>query len=221
MPRPPGPSAAAPRPPVPQSRAVECCPQHVELWLALARLETYENARKVLNKARQAVPTSAEVWVTGAWDGAGRGGAALCRRGHPAGQAEACSSLSGRPGNGRVVLSASGCTRVPLPTPPRLAASKLEEANGQAAMPDKIVPRGIKSLAANGVVIDRDWWLKVGRQLSRDWGNSSRRPQANVAMSRHALRHMEATASCRTLVPQLRSLRRTDFGAFLPATLRQ
>lgn len=30
-------------------------------------------------------------------------------------------------------------------------------------MPDKIVPRGIKSLAANGVVIDRDWWLKVGR----------------------------------------------------------
>lgn len=50
----------------PQSRAVECCPQHVELWLALARLETYENARKVLNKARQAVPTSAEVWITGA-----------------------------------------------------------------------------------------------------------------------------------------------------------
>ncbi len=29
------------------SRAVECCPQAVELWLALARLETYENARKV------------------------------------------------------------------------------------------------------------------------------------------------------------------------------
>lgn len=29
-------------------------------------------------------------------------------------------------------------------------------------MPEKIVPRGIKSLAANGVVIDRDWWLKVG-----------------------------------------------------------
>lgn len=37
----------------------------MELWLALARLETYENARKVLNKARQAVPTSAEVWITG------------------------------------------------------------------------------------------------------------------------------------------------------------
>ena len=38
------------------SRAVECCPQHVELWLALARLETYENARAVLNQARARGP---------------------------------------------------------------------------------------------------------------------------------------------------------------------
>lgn len=30
------------------SRAVECCPQHVDLWLALARLESYENAKKVI-----------------------------------------------------------------------------------------------------------------------------------------------------------------------------
>lgn len=29
------------------SRAVECCPTHVELWLALARLESYDNAKKV------------------------------------------------------------------------------------------------------------------------------------------------------------------------------
>ena len=29
------------------SRAVECCPQHVELWLALARLESYDQAKKV------------------------------------------------------------------------------------------------------------------------------------------------------------------------------
>jgi pre-mRNA-processing factor 6 len=29
---------------------VECCPQHTELWLALAQLESYENARKVLNR---------------------------------------------------------------------------------------------------------------------------------------------------------------------------
>lgn len=29
------------------SRAVECCPAHVELWLALAKLESYDNAKKV------------------------------------------------------------------------------------------------------------------------------------------------------------------------------
>ncbi len=28
-------------------RAVECCPNQVELWLALAKLETYDNAKKV------------------------------------------------------------------------------------------------------------------------------------------------------------------------------
>lgn len=86
-----------------QSRAVECCPQHVELWLALARLETYKNAQKVLNKARQAVPTSPEVWIT---------------------------------------------------------ASKLEESEGNEAMPAKIIQRAIKSLVNNGVAIQRDWWIK-------------------------------------------------------------
>lgn len=30
------------------SRAVECCPHSTELWLALAKLEDYHNARKVL-----------------------------------------------------------------------------------------------------------------------------------------------------------------------------
>lgn len=69
--------------------------------------------------------------------------------------------------HGRACLTVShsmfaNCAR-PLSPPACLAASKLEEANGQAAMPEKIVPRGIKSLAANGVVIDREWWIKVRR----------------------------------------------------------
>ena len=45
------------------SRAVEVLPHSVELWLALARLESPENAKKVLNKARRAVPTSHEIWI--------------------------------------------------------------------------------------------------------------------------------------------------------------
>jgi len=34
--------------------------------LALARLETYENARKVLNKAREHIPTDRQIWITAA-----------------------------------------------------------------------------------------------------------------------------------------------------------
>lgn len=48
------------------ARATELIPLSIELWLALARVETYENARKVLNKARAAIRTSYEIWVAAA-----------------------------------------------------------------------------------------------------------------------------------------------------------
>ncbi|KAF8169640.1 PRP1 splicing factor, N-terminal-domain-containing protein [Pholiota molesta] len=48
------------------ARAVEVIPLSVELWLALARLETPERAKAVLNKARKAVPTSHEFWIAAA-----------------------------------------------------------------------------------------------------------------------------------------------------------
>ncbi len=35
----------------------------MELWLALARIETPDKAKAVLNKARKAVPTSHEIWI--------------------------------------------------------------------------------------------------------------------------------------------------------------
>jgi len=38
----------------------------VAMWLALAKLETYENARKVLNKARETIPTDSRIWITAA-----------------------------------------------------------------------------------------------------------------------------------------------------------
>jgi len=31
--------------------------------LALAKLETYENARRVLNKARESIPTDRQIWI--------------------------------------------------------------------------------------------------------------------------------------------------------------
>lgn len=48
------------------AKATEMIPLSVELWLALARLETPENAQKVLNAARNAVPTSHEIWIAAA-----------------------------------------------------------------------------------------------------------------------------------------------------------
>jgi pre-mRNA-processing factor 6 len=48
------------------SRAVECVPLAVDMWLTLAKLESYERARKVLNKARQTIPTSHEIWLAAA-----------------------------------------------------------------------------------------------------------------------------------------------------------
>ncbi|KAK6360526.1 hypothetical protein TWF730_006667 [Orbilia blumenaviensis] len=48
------------------ARAVELIPMSVELWLALARLESYQNAQAVLNKARKAIPSSHEIWLAAA-----------------------------------------------------------------------------------------------------------------------------------------------------------
>ena len=46
--------------------ALRICLLLFQLWLALARLETYENARKVLNKARESIPTDRQIWITAA-----------------------------------------------------------------------------------------------------------------------------------------------------------
>ncbi|KAI0134739.1 PRP1 splicing factor [Xylariales sp. AK1849] len=48
------------------AKATELIPLSVDLWLALARLESPENAQKVLNKARRHCPTSHEIWIAAA-----------------------------------------------------------------------------------------------------------------------------------------------------------
>lgn len=47
-------------------KAVECLPKELELWLALAKLETYDNAKAVINKARKANPLEPEIWISAA-----------------------------------------------------------------------------------------------------------------------------------------------------------
>ena len=46
--------------------AGKVCMYRAQLWLALARLESYDNARKVLNKAREHIPTDRQIWITAA-----------------------------------------------------------------------------------------------------------------------------------------------------------
>lgn len=45
------------------ARATEEIPLSEDLWLALARLENPDNAQKVLNKARQALPKNHKIWI--------------------------------------------------------------------------------------------------------------------------------------------------------------
>lgn len=41
-------------------------PHTVDLWLALAKLETYKNAQGVLQKAREANPTELRIYIAAA-----------------------------------------------------------------------------------------------------------------------------------------------------------
>jgi pre-mRNA-processing factor 6 len=41
-------------------------PRSIELWLALAKLENYERAKAVLNRARDANPTEYTIYVAAA-----------------------------------------------------------------------------------------------------------------------------------------------------------
>ncbi|MCI35555.1 pre-mRNA-processing factor 6-like, partial [Trifolium medium] len=76
----------------------------------LARLETYDNAKKVLNRARERLPKEPAIWIT---------------------------------------------------------AAKLEEANGNTSMIGKIIERGIRALQREGVVIDREAWMKEAEAAER------------------------------------------------------
>jgi pre-mRNA-processing factor 6 len=91
-------------------RAVEVCPWELQFWTGLARLETYEAAKKILNNARKHHPKERAIWVE---------------------------------------------------------AAKLEEAKGNMSMVGKLIERGIKLLQGQGLVIDRETWMKDAENVER------------------------------------------------------
>lgn len=103
-------------------------------------LEAPEDARIMLARAVECCPTSNELWL------------ALAR----------LETYD----NARKVLNKA---REHIPTDRLIwiTAAKLEEANGNSAMCVKIIDRGISSLSANGVEINKDLWMKDAMDTER------------------------------------------------------
>ena len=121
-------------------KALENIPNSVRLWKAVVDLSSEEDARVLLSRAVECCPQHADLWL------------ALAR-------------LETRD-KARVVLNKA---RETLPTEPSIwiAAAKLEEANDNAAIVGRILERAVKSLAAHGVAIDREFWLKEAETAER------------------------------------------------------
>ena len=123
-------------------KALEQIPNSVKLWKSAVELEAPEDARIMLARAVECCPTSNELWL------------ALAR----------LETYD----NARKVLNKA---REHIPTDRLIwiTAAKLEEANGNSAMVVKIIERGISSLSANGVEINKDLWMKVSLQFHLPW----------------------------------------------------
>lgn len=109
-------------------KALERIPNSVRLWKSSVELADEDDARLLLSRAVECCPQHVELWM------------ALTR----------LETYE----NAKKVLNKA---RQAIPTEPSIwiTAAKLEEAQGNLRMVNKLISRGIESLQANGVVIDR------------------------------------------------------------------
>ena len=114
-------------------KALEKIPNSVRLWKALVELEDPEDARTLLSSAVECCPLSVELWL-------------------------ALAKLETYD-NAQCVLNKA---RENIPTDRQIwiHAAKLEEANENHQMVPKIIERGVASLLANMVEINREQWIK-------------------------------------------------------------
>ncbi len=120
-------------------KALEHIPDSVRLWKAVVELANEDDARILLSRAVECCPLHVELWL------------ALAR----------LETYE----NARRVLNKA---RETLPTDPTIwiTAAKLEEANGNAVV-GRIIDRAIKVLQKDGVVIDREAWMKEAEAAER------------------------------------------------------
>ncbi|XP_006882247.1 PREDICTED: pre-mRNA-processing factor 6-like [Elephantulus edwardii] len=130
------------------AQAVHHLPQSVRIYIRAAELETDVQAKKrVLQKALEHVPNSVCLW-------------------------KAAVELE-EPEVARIMLSQCCPTSVELWLAlARLetyenAPAKLEEANGNMQMVEKIIDRAITSLRANGVEINREQWIQDAEECDK------------------------------------------------------
>ncbi len=121
-------------------KALEFVPTSVKLWKAAVELEEPDDARILLSRAVECVPHSVSMWL-------------------------ALAKLETYENAWRVLNKA----RETIPTDARIwiTAAKLEEANGNEEGVKLIINRSVKSLSANGVIIDREQWLKEAEEAER------------------------------------------------------
>ena len=121
-------------------KALERIPNSVRLWKQAVELEEPEDARILLARAVECCPSSTELWL------------ALAR----------LETYE----NARKVLNTAR-EHIPTDRTIWISAAKLEEANGNEAMIQKIIDRAIKSLAASGVEINKEFWMKDGMECEK------------------------------------------------------
>ncbi|XP_074288662.1 protein STABILIZED1-like isoform X1 [Silene latifolia] len=114
-------------------KGLEHNPESVRLWKAVVELANEEDARLLLQRAVECCPLHVELWL------------ALAR-------------LETYDMAKRVLHRA----RTKLPKEPAIwiTAAKLEEANGNTVMVEKLIANAIQSLEGEGVVIDREVWMR-------------------------------------------------------------
>lgn len=121
-------------------KGLEHIPDSVRLWKAVVELASEEDARVLLQRAVECCPLHVELWL------------ALAR----------LETYD----NAKKVLNKA---RERLSKEPAIwiTAAKLEEANGNTSMVGKIIERGIRALQREGVVIDREAWMKEAEAAER------------------------------------------------------
>ena len=121
-------------------RALERVPESVRLWKAVVDISDENDARILLSRAVECCPQHVELWL-------------------------ALAKLETYKNAQKILNRARKA--IPTSADVWITASKLEESHGVESAPEKIIPRAIKSLESNGVVIDRQWWMKAAEAAER------------------------------------------------------